>query len=142
MIHSDELLEVLEHWKEAREARLNATEFSENMRCTIDIVALLSEHGVTVPKPLWKAAMVKDFPMRTNVDEDNDPMQRLPYGLMDQQYERYRTALVSIANMATTEEGDREKTENEFGLDVGEVIEMAHDNMILIARGALEEGKE
>lgn len=47
-------------------------------------------------------------------------------------------ALQFIANHTTSEEGDREKTEEDIGLDCEEVIEMAHDNMIWRARSALE----
>lgn len=46
--------------------------------------------------------------------------------------------LCGIANMLTTDEGDRDDTEEEFGLDASEVIEMAHDNIILGARQTLD----
>jgi hypothetical protein len=46
--------------------------------------------------------------------------------------------LCCIANMLTTDEGDPEDTEEEFGLSVQEVIEGAHDNMICDARATLD----
>lgn len=52
--------------------------------------------------------------------------------------ERACAALANIANNATFHEGDRDATEDEFGLRVEEIIEMAHDNMINAARGALD----
>ena len=42
-----------------------------------------------------------------------------------------------FANQVTTDEGDCEKTEQEFGIDASEVVEMAHDNMILQSRAVL-----
>jgi hypothetical protein len=47
--------------------------------------------------------------------------------------------LVEIANYSTSDEGDADTTEQEFGLSVPEVIEMAHDNIILLARSAVEQ---
>lgn len=47
------------------------------------------------------------------------------------------TALQIIANYTTTEEGDCDMTEEAFGISAIEVIEMAHDEMIRIARYAL-----
>ena len=52
--------------------------------------------------------------------------------------EHLRNALSFIAGHLTTDEGDVEDTEDEFGLDVSEVVAMAHDNMILAARRALK----
>ena len=46
--------------------------------------------------------------------------------------------LVSIANMLTSSEGDPDDTEEEFGLSVEEIVEGAHDNMILQARATLD----
>lgn len=43
-----------------------------------------------------------------------------------------------IAMQVTSAEGDEEATEDDFGIDAAEVVEMAHDNMILIARAAVE----
>ena len=51
--------------------------------------------------------------------------------------ERACAILCSIANHATTDEGSREKTEDDFGLDASEIIEMVHDDMIIRARSAL-----
>lgn len=48
-------------------------------------------------------------------------------------------ALIAIANQVTVEEGDVEKTERELGLPYDEIVEMAHDNMIEIARATLAE---
>ena len=45
--------------------------------------------------------------------------------------------LENIATQLTTDEGDVEHTEEEFGLEFSEIISMAHDNMILQARNAL-----
>lgn len=45
--------------------------------------------------------------------------------------------LEEIASYLTTDEGDRENTEDYFGLEVSEVVSMAHDNMILAARNAI-----
>lgn len=46
-------------------------------------------------------------------------------------------ALASIASQLTTDEGDKDDTEEEFGLSMSEVVEMAHDNMINAARAAI-----
>ena len=51
--------------------------------------------------------------------------------------ERACAILCTIANNVTTDETDRKKTEDDFGLDASEVIEMAHDNMILHSRSVL-----
>lgn len=56
--------------------------------------------------------------------------------------DKMEAALVQIANYLQTEEGDRETTENEIGLPYCEVIEMAHDSMIMIARSVLDESKK
>ena len=53
--------------------------------------------------------------------------------------ERMRSALALIAGQVTSDEGDTDATEDEFGLDVSEVIEMAHDNMIHQARATLND---
>ena len=53
--------------------------------------------------------------------------------------ERMRRVLAFVANQVTTEEGDRAATEEEFGLSVGEVVDMAHDNMIEAARTVLKD---
>lgn len=52
--------------------------------------------------------------------------------------DRACSALVAIASQLTTDEGDKDDTEEEFGLSVAEVVEMAHDNMINAARAALD----
>ena len=52
--------------------------------------------------------------------------------------ERACSALVGIANYLTSDEGDTDDTEAEFGLDASEVIEMAHDNIITSARRTLD----
>jgi hypothetical protein len=52
--------------------------------------------------------------------------------------ERACSALVGIANNVTTDEGDKDATEDDFGIDASEVIEMAHDNMITRARSTLD----
>jgi hypothetical protein len=52
--------------------------------------------------------------------------------------ERACARLVTIANYATTDEDDDDATEKEFGLDAGEVVEMAHDNIITSARATLD----
>lgn len=52
--------------------------------------------------------------------------------------ERACARLVAIANYATTDEGDEDATEEEFGLDSTEVVEMAHDNIINGARATLD----
>ena len=46
-------------------------------------------------------------------------------------------ALKFIAGHVMSDEGDRDQTENDIGLDFAEVVEMAHDNMIQRARTAL-----
>lgn len=46
-------------------------------------------------------------------------------------------ALVEAANNLTTDEGDPDTTEDEFGLETAEVIEFAHDDMIFKARDTL-----
>lgn len=52
--------------------------------------------------------------------------------------ERACARLTSIANMLTSDEGDDDATEDAFGLEASEVIEMAHDNMIVEARATLD----
>ncbi len=47
--------------------------------------------------------------------------------------------LVCTANALTRDEGDDEATEEEFGLDVGEVIQMSHENLILSARATIDD---
>jgi len=54
MIDANELIDILKHWKAARE-RLNDIEIAENLRCAVDLVGLLSEHEVEVADELWKA---------------------------------------------------------------------------------------
>ena len=53
-VHAEEIVEILKHWKEARESRLNEIEVDENLRCVMDLVGLLAEHGVKVPTELWR----------------------------------------------------------------------------------------
>lgn len=48
------------------------------------------------------------------------------------------TALARIADYVTTDEGDREDSEEEIGLEFSEIVEMAHDDMIQRARSALD----
>ena len=50
-----------------------------------------------------------------------------------------RKFVASVAAMTTTDEGDDETTEETFGLDVSEVVVMAHDNMIHLARALMED---
>ena len=52
--------------------------------------------------------------------------------------ERYKNALRTIADHALTYEGDPEETESSFGLNVDEVVSMAHDNIIMLARVVLD----
>jgi hypothetical protein len=52
--------------------------------------------------------------------------------------DRACSALASIASNLTSDEGARDDTEEEIGLDYEEVVEMAHDNMIGRARRALD----
>ena len=52
--------------------------------------------------------------------------------------ERACARLAAIANYASTDEGDEDETEKEFGLDASEVVEMAHDNIINSARVTLD----
>lgn len=58
---------------------------------------------------------------------------------LDQRRElaKFRTLIGEIASQLTTDEGNREDTEKEFGLSMEEVVAMAHDNFILAAREAL-----
>lgn len=51
--------------------------------------------------------------------------------------EKACAVLCGIANQLTTGEDDKDDTEEEFGLDMAEVVEMAHDNMIMSARTVL-----
>lgn len=51
--------------------------------------------------------------------------------------EKMRAVLAFIAGHLTTDEGDEDATEEEFGLPSSEVIEMAHENMIEAARKIL-----
>ena len=48
-----------------------------------------------------------------------------------------KETLREIAMHLTSDEGDDEETEQFFGLSIAEIIEMAHDEMILQARQAL-----
>lgn len=50
-----------------------------------------------------------------------------------------KDAIKFVAGHLTTDYGDESATEDEFGLDASEVVEMAHDNMIHRAREALEQ---
>ena len=52
--------------------------------------------------------------------------------------ERACSVLTIIANQVTTDEGDEQDTEDEFGLPASEIVEIAHDNMIAEARSALD----
>lgn len=54
------------------------------------------------------------------------------------EYEYHADALERIAEHLTSDEGDPKATEQHFGLGVREVIEMAHDDMIITARIALK----
>lgn len=45
--------------------------------------------------------------------------------------------LCQYASMLTTDEGDRDETEAEFGLDASEIVEMAHDNFIIRSRDVI-----
>lgn len=54
--YKDGLISVLEHWKHARETRLNPEETAENLRCAVDIVELLRrDPTVELPDELWKS---------------------------------------------------------------------------------------
>lgn len=55
---------------------------------------------------------------------------------------KMRTVVENIASQLTTSEGNRKDTEDEFGLSVEEVLEMAHDNFIISARNALATGDQ
>ena len=57
----------------------------------------------------------------------------------EQMLERTLKSLRFIASHNDSMEGDRDATEEDFGLDYDEVIEMAYDNMIQSARNALED---
>ena len=50
---------------------------------------------------------------------------------------KLRTVVENIASQLTTDEGNREDTESEFGLSMEEVVAMAHDNFIVLARNTL-----
>jgi hypothetical protein len=50
---------------------------------------------------------------------------------------RLSEVLEAIGSFLTTDEGEVEATEREIGLSWTEVLEMAHDNMIMIARAAV-----
>lgn len=52
--------------------------------------------------------------------------------------EKALDALREIAAYVTMDEGDREATEENLGISMEEAVEMAHDNMIFTARGALK----
>ena len=52
--------------------------------------------------------------------------------------ERACSTLCNIASNLTTGEGDADVTEEDIGLPVEEVIEMAHDGMIGAARSVLD----
>lgn len=45
--------------------------------------------------------------------------------------------LAAFANNVTTDEGDRNQTEDDFGISAEEMIEMAHDDMIVRSRSVL-----
>jgi hypothetical protein len=60
------------------------------------------------------------------------------YDLLLGENQWMKNALVEIAGHATSEEGDQEESEEFFGLERSEIVEMAHDNMILIARSAIK----
>lgn len=55
MIDPEEVIEIMEHWRKVRETRLKDDEglYNENLRCAIDLVGLLGEHGIYVEKRLW-----------------------------------------------------------------------------------------
>jgi hypothetical protein len=53
------------------------------------------------------------------------------------EYDLFFEVLSRIAERSTTDEGDKEATEKHFGLDLPEIIQMAHDDMIVSARLAL-----
>lgn len=52
--------------------------------------------------------------------------------------DRACSALAAIASQVTTDEGDQEATEEDIGLPMSEVVEMAHDEMIGRARATLD----
>lgn len=68
-------------------------------------------------------------------DPSRDPDSDL--SMLARQFFRAREALAFIALHLLSDEGDKEATEREIGLEASEVIEMAHDNMIVCARAAL-----
>ena len=49
----DELLKVLEHWKEVRES-LSSEERKENLRCAVDLAFEIRKSGVPVDKTILK----------------------------------------------------------------------------------------
>ena len=69
---------------------------------------------------------------RHHEDPDSD------IAVLARQFLRKHEALIFIASHLTSDEGDTDATEDEFGIDASEVVEMAHDNMILRARMCLE----
>tara|TARA_R110002111_G_scaffold103665_2_gene160611 strand:- start:534 stop:950 length:417 start_codon:yes stop_codon:yes gene_type:complete len=52
---------------------------------------------------------------------------------------KMRTVVENIASQLTIDEGDKDDTEEQFGLEMSEVVEMAHDNFIIECRNALTE---
>jgi hypothetical protein len=68
-------------------------------------------------------------------DVSRDPDSDL--SMLARQFLRAREALIFVGAHFTSDEGDTDKTEEEFGLDASEVVEMAYDNMINRARAAL-----
>ena len=56
-------------------------------------------------------------------------------------FNRLLVSLVEIAGYTNSSEGDESTTEELFGLSVEEVIEMAHDEMINVARLAVNDAR-
>lgn len=65
-------------------------------------------------------------------------LQGLPRDILLLIAERACVRLGNTANYTTTDEGDKEETEQEFGLEASEIVEMAHDNIIVQTRGTLD----
>lgn len=66
-----------------------------------------------------------------------DAIEKFVDAKLEEELARMKAALEFVAGHLTTEEGDRDATEEDMGLDASEVIEMAHDNIIWRARRAL-----
>lgn len=52
-ISTQSILEILEHWQQAR-SRLNDAEIAENLRCAVDLVELLRAVGIKPQENLYR----------------------------------------------------------------------------------------